>query len=96
MEIITDCISPHVNQAQEGHMQLVWRQPAKAEDRARVVAWSCPCQSTVYELRRLGGQSYIRRTEYDDDGGRKIYETYRWSYNKAAETWAALLAGQMV
>ncbi|MEU8355920.1 hypothetical protein AB0C27_07885 [Nonomuraea sp. NPDC048882] len=50
----------------------------------------------MYELRRLGGQSYIRRTEYGDDGGKTIYETYRWSYNKATEIWVAVLEGQMV
>ncbi|MEO3875699.1 hypothetical protein ABGB18_43535 [Nonomuraea sp. B12E4] len=77
-------------------MQLVWRKPTKAEDRARVVAWSCRCRSTVYELRRMGGQSYIRRTEYDDKGRETIYETHRWSYNKAAEVWATLLEGQAV
>ncbi|MFC7590961.1 hypothetical protein ACFQYP_50225 [Nonomuraea antimicrobica] len=77
-------------------MQLVWRKPPKAEDRARVVAWSCHCRSTVYELRCLGGQSYIRRTEYDSDGGETIYETHRWPYNKAAEVWATLLESQTV
>ncbi|MFC5831205.1 hypothetical protein [Nonomuraea insulae] len=75
-------------------MQLVWRKPTKAEDRARVVAWSCHCRSIVYELRCAGGQSYIHRTEYDDKGGEMVHETYRWPYKKAAEVWTALLEGQ--
>ncbi|WP_155128817.1 hypothetical protein [[Actinomadura] parvosata] len=77
-------------------MRLVWHEPSKVQDRARVVAWSCHCRSIVYELRRMGGQSYIRRTEYDNDGGERVLETYRWSYKKAAEVWAALLQGQAV
>lgn len=76
-------------------MQLVWRQPAKGEERARVVAWSCHCRSIVYELRRAAGQSYIRRTEYGENGA-TVHETYRWSFKKAAEVWHALLQGQAI
>ncbi|MEU8394079.1 hypothetical protein AB0C28_02735 [Nonomuraea sp. NPDC048892] len=96
MEIITGCISPHVNQAQEGHMKLVWHKPSRADDHARVVAWSCDCRSPVYELRHLGGKSYIRKTEYGGDGGKTIYETHRWSCDEAAEIWATVLASQKV
>ncbi|MFG6200834.1 hypothetical protein [Nonomuraea sp. JJY05] len=76
-------------------MQLAWRKPSKAEERARVVAWSCHCRTIVYELCRAAGQSYIRRTEYDDNG-ESVFETYRWSFKEAAEVWAALLEGQAV
>ncbi|MEU4514267.1 hypothetical protein AB0G05_32620 [Nonomuraea wenchangensis] len=96
MEIITGCVSPHVREAKEGHMQLVWREPVKAQERARVVAWSCHCRSTVYELCCVGGQAYIRRTKYDDHGGEMASETYRWAYKKAVEVWSALLRGQVV
>lgn len=76
-------------------MRLVWRETSKIKERARVVAWSCHCRSAVYELCRAGGQSYIRRTDYDEKG-ETVYETYRWSFIKASEVWAALLEGRTV
>ncbi|MEV4582009.1 hypothetical protein AB0K16_53130 [Nonomuraea jabiensis] len=76
-------------------MRLVWRKPFKAEERARVVAWTCQCRTIVYELCRAAGQSYIRRTAFGKDG-QTVHETYRWSFAEANKVWDALLEGQAV
>ncbi|MEO3874148.1 hypothetical protein ABGB18_35550 [Nonomuraea sp. B12E4] len=95
MEIITDCISPHVKEAREGHMQLVWRPPSKEQHRTRVVAWTCRCREISYELCRAAGQSFIRRSRHGEEE-RTIHETYRWPAHKADEVWKALLEGEVV
>ncbi|WP_155128811.1 hypothetical protein [[Actinomadura] parvosata] len=76
-------------------MQLVWHERPMRDQRARVMAWTCPCRMTSCELCRLGGQSHIRRILNTDDG-EVIHETYQWSYRKTDEVWKALLEGDVV
>ncbi|GLX02969.1 hypothetical protein Misp02_70550 [Microtetraspora sp. NBRC 16547] len=78
-----------------GTFRLARRSLASREN-ARLTPAGIRSPRAKLELRRMGGQSNIRRTEYDRDGGETIYETHRWSYNKAAKVWATLLEGQRV
>lgn len=94
MEIITDCLSPHVMPLQAEHMQLVWREPFEAESLVRVIAWTCPHERTAYELCRAAGQAYIRRTCHGADGS-AVHETYRWSVGEGGKVWNALLRGHV-
>jgi hypothetical protein len=92
MEIINDCMAPHVKGARPDHMRIVWLDGGlRAENRVRVIAWTCDCREAVYELCRSAGQAYIRRTLRKD---REVHETYRWTFKEAERVWSALLAGQ--
>lgn len=73
-------------------MRLVWREPFRAEERVRVVAWTCDCRATVYELCHAGGQGYIRKT-HQLQGAPQVSETYRWLFREADAVWTALLMG---
>ncbi|GHE30251.1 hypothetical protein GCM10017673_36140 [Streptosporangium violaceochromogenes] len=87
------CVSTHVAMAQRGHMRLVWHEPYQGVGRLRVVAWTCDCRATLYELCHAGGQAFIRRT-LQLDGDRRVHETYRWPVCQAGEVWRALLSGE--
>jgi hypothetical protein len=90
---VSHCLSPHVAMPQREHTRLVWHDPYKGVTRVRVVAWTCECRATVYELCHSGGQGFIRRTVQLDDAPR-IHETYRWPIGEANDIWRALLSGQ--
>lgn len=92
--VLPDCLSPHVAPVQTPFIRLAWRGPYNAEDRVRVIAWTCDCRTTVYELRHAGGQGYLRRTCRRGSEAR-IHESYRWSFREAEEMWARLLRGQV-
>ncbi|MFE0071160.1 hypothetical protein ACFWYW_20225 [Nonomuraea sp. NPDC059023] len=91
--VLSECFSPHVAPAQERYTQIGWRGAVDREDRVRVVAWTCDCRSTVYELCHAGGQAHTRRTSRKKaEPG--IHETFRWTFNDADKLWAALLRGK--
>ncbi len=94
MEIFTGCMSPHVAPLQRDHMRLVWHSPLRGEQRVRVIAWTCDCRATVYELCHAGGVGYVRRT-VQLEGAPEVHETYRWSFREADGVWTALLGGQV-
>lgn len=89
MTVASRCLSPHVSKTKPEHMRLVWRPPYHAEDRVRVMAWTCDCRPSFYELCHAAGVAYIRRTAL-----REVHETYRWSFREAESVWKALLDGQ--
>ncbi|WP_157249009.1 hypothetical protein [Nonomuraea typhae] len=74
------------------YFHLTWYRPTHAEDRSRVVAWTCDCQDTVYELCHAGGQGYLRRMTREDDAV-IVHETHRWTFSKTDDWWAGLLVG---
>jgi hypothetical protein len=90
MEIVTDCVAPHVPSALPDHMEIVWLDRLRAEDRVRVITWTCDCQAVYYELCHAAGRAYIRRTLRKDG---TVHETYRWLFREAAQVWDALLLG---
>ncbi|MEU0518252.1 hypothetical protein [Streptosporangium sp. NPDC006007] len=75
-------------------MKLVWRTPYQGVARLRVIAWTCDCCSTLYELCHAGGQAFIRRT-HRFNGARQVHETYRWPIRKGDGVWRALLSGEV-
>ncbi|KAB8185810.1 hypothetical protein [Microbispora catharanthi] len=86
------CVSPHVpDRRQPGGKKLAWFGPSDGA-RVRVLAWTCDCLATVYELCQAGGQGFIRRTLQNEDAP-EIRETHRWPIARAREVWAALLTG---
>ncbi|MFC4062273.1 hypothetical protein ACFOWE_28560 [Planomonospora corallina] len=88
---VTRCLSPHVPLPQSRCERLDWYGPRLGE-RVRVIAWTCTCLATVYELCEAGGQGFIRRT-VRFDGRREIRESPRWRTATARVMWTALLSG---
>ena len=78
---------------QQDHMQLVWHPPFCGVSRVRVLAWTCECRATFYELCQAGGQSFIRRT-LQCEPQHEIKETFRWPLRQAHGVWASLLCGE--
>jgi hypothetical protein len=85
------CLSPHVPIAQSGCRRLEWLAPRSGE-RVRVIAWTCECLATVYELCEAGGQGFIRRT-VQRSGGNQVHESHRWQVAESRAMWTALLSG---
>jgi hypothetical protein len=92
MSVQQECVSPHVAMAQNGHARLDWSAPHHTIERARPVAWTCPCRATVYELCQGGGRAFIRRT-VQLDGAPVMHETPCWSIGWTQLVWANLLCG---
>ncbi|MEW9531913.1 hypothetical protein [Microbispora sp. NPDC049125] len=57
-----------------------------------MIAWTCDCRSSVYELCHAGGVAFLRRTRRSDAGTTE-HETHRWCLHQGDEVWAALLTG---
>jgi hypothetical protein len=94
MEIYIGCVSPHVPALRTDHMRLVWHTPFQGEGRVRVIAWTCHCRATVYELCHASGIAYLRRT-VQLEGAPEVHETYRWTFSVAEGVWVALLQGRV-
>ncbi|MFD1536855.1 hypothetical protein [Nonomuraea guangzhouensis] len=91
--VLDECLSPHVAMVQRDHVRLEWRTPYPVLARARVVAWTCFCRTTVYELCESAGQAYIRRTV---QFGREheVHETSIRPINETRAIWTGLLSGR--
>ena len=86
---IPRCLSPHVPTPVDQCERLEWGEP-RAQERVRVVAWTCDCTSPVYELCASGGQWFIRRTTD------AVEESRQWPlWHEAQAMWSALLMGQV-
>jgi hypothetical protein len=72
---------------------LVWQPPFCGVGRVCVLAWTCDCRATVYELCPVGGQAFIRST-LQREPEHEIKETHRWPLRHARDVWAALLSGE--
>ncbi|GLX03311.1 hypothetical protein Misp03_02380 [Microbispora sp. NBRC 16548] len=88
-----ECLAPHVPLAQRGHIKLAWHEPFCGSGRARILAWTCDCRATIYELCQAGGQAFIRST-LQSEPEYEMKETYRWPLREARDVWAALLSGE--
>ncbi|WP_343950083.1 hypothetical protein [Nonomuraea longicatena] len=71
---------------------MEWHAVRSGRHRVRVVAWTCSCRATVYELCVSGGRAFIRRTVQAEPVA-VISETAWGVPREAWEIWAALLAG---
>ncbi len=93
MSISNECLSPHVAMRRREHMELIWHAPFCGVSHVRVLAWTCECRATIYELCQAGGQAFIRST-LQCEPEHEIKETYRWPLREARDVWAALLSGE--
>jgi hypothetical protein len=94
MEIIMDCVSPHVAAPKRGVHRLDWL-PAWSSERVRVIAWTCYCRDTAYELCYTSGGALIRRTT-TQAAKAEVRETYPLALDEAGEMWVSLLSGRVL
>ncbi|MEV0594089.1 hypothetical protein [Nonomuraea cavernae] len=90
-----DCpgISPHPAVPRSGRTALWWIEQGLGPD--RVVAYTCSCRMTAYELVSCGGVYQIRRlTLPRQDVPPVSWTAERWRREEAYEWWRRLLAGQ--
>ncbi|GAA3443944.1 hypothetical protein [Planomonospora venezuelensis] len=83
-------LSPHPLPPTAGVVELDWR-PLAPGDARRVLAHTCSCRSTVFELRSLGGRLVVRRTV------RHLGTTHHagpWTRREGERWWLRLLTGQ--
>ena len=52
----------HVAIRAAGHEPIQWHRIHSTPESARVIAHTCECKATIYELCNRGGGHYIRRT----------------------------------
>ncbi|MCW2890383.1 MAG: hypothetical protein JWL58_7245 [Streptosporangiaceae bacterium] len=52
----------HVGTRTAGHEPVQWHRIHGTPEKARVIAHTCECKATIYELCNRGGGHYIRRT----------------------------------
>ncbi|XVQ83432.1 hypothetical protein ACQP2K_32050 [Microbispora siamensis] len=86
-------LSPHLPRPQAGAEELVWFEPSPTS-RELVLAWTCDCLATFFELIQSGGLAFIRRT-IQEERAPLIAETHRWPIQQAWLLWAAMLTGQV-
>ncbi|MEU8109105.1 hypothetical protein AB0C18_35905 [Nonomuraea muscovyensis] len=86
------CMSQHVAMPQRDHVRLEWHPSGLRFDRTRVIAWTCHCRATVYELCGAVGHAFIRRTVQLDDG-HQVHETNSLSLRDTWVLWIDLLSG---
>ncbi|MEZ0075354.1 hypothetical protein [Planotetraspora sp. GP83] len=90
-----DCpgVSPHPAVPRPGRTALWWIEESLG--RGRVVAHTCPCRMTAYELVCVGGVSQIcRRTLPRPEVPAVTWTARWWRREEAYEWWRRLLAGQ--
>ncbi|MEU9887233.1 hypothetical protein [Sphaerisporangium sp. NPDC051011] len=82
--------SPHVPEPQADSQIITWRPATHAEDRRRVLRWTCQCKPVVYYLITAGGRGYIERTA----PGQATVQSPRMRYAPIADLWELLLLGR--
>ncbi|WP_405084901.1 hypothetical protein [Microbispora sp. NBC_01389] len=90
-----DCpgVSPHPAVPRPGWTRLWWIEESLG--RGRVVAHTCACQMTSYELVCCGGvYQFCRRALARHDVPPVSWTARRWWIEEAHEWWHRLLAGQ--
>ncbi|WP_405393499.1 hypothetical protein [Microbispora hainanensis] len=90
-----DCpgVSPHPAVPRPGRTKLWWIEESLG--RGRVVAHTCACQMTSYELVRCGGLYQFRRHALARHDVPPVSWTARWWRREEAYAWwRRLLAGQ--
>ncbi|XVQ89175.1 hypothetical protein ACQP2K_17695 [Microbispora siamensis] len=90
-----DCpgVSPHPAVPRPGRTELWWIEESLG--RGRVVAHTCACQMTSYQLVRCGGvYQFCRRALARDDVPPVSWTARWWRREEAYEWWRRLLAGQ--
>ncbi|MER7134384.1 hypothetical protein [Streptosporangium saharense] len=85
------CLSPHVSSPRSHCEALSWNAPGTCAN-ARVVQWTCDCETVFYELCQADGLRFIRRTRRTA-GGPSVQESDHWPAAEADAIWTALLFG---
>ncbi|MEU9888550.1 hypothetical protein [Sphaerisporangium sp. NPDC051011] len=67
-----------------------WERATAAEDRRRVLRWTCRCQHVVYYLVSAGGRGYVERAGPGD----AVAHSPRMRYAQIADLWERILLGQ--
>ncbi|MEO5876779.1 MAG: hypothetical protein ABIS86_16925 [Streptosporangiaceae bacterium] len=70
--------------------RIEWRPASQWNSSATMVAETCGCQRTRYELMRLGGRRLIRRTNGETGA---VHETNTLRVSEADALWKLLLSG---
>ncbi|MEU8150690.1 hypothetical protein [Nonomuraea sp. NPDC048901] len=91
MEIIMDCVSPHVAAPKRDVHRLDWL-PAWSGGRVRVIAWTCSCRDTIYELCYVSSRAFIRRTT--TQAKTEALETHPLPLDEAGAVWVSLVSGR--
>ncbi|MEU9891429.1 hypothetical protein [Sphaerisporangium sp. NPDC051011] len=81
---------PHVLEPQPDCVQVQWQAATQAEDRRRVLRWTCECRPMVYYLVTAGGQGYIERT----GPGAATVQTARMRHVQVADLWELIWLGR--
>ncbi|RCG30017.1 hypothetical protein DQ384_17825 [Sphaerisporangium album] len=80
----------HVPTSKRDAEVIDWQPATQAEDRRRVLRWTCRCRNEVYYLVSAGGRGYIERTR----DGEATVQTARMRHAQIAELWERILLGQ--
>lgn len=88
----TSCSSVHAAPAQVGYEPVEWSLSVPRADRIRVRAYTCTCQSVVYELCASAGAAFVRRYCHDGDTV-TVWESAWVRSADGEELWAAILKG---
>ncbi|GII63284.1 hypothetical protein Skr01_33690 [Sphaerisporangium krabiense] len=83
---------PHVPKPNDDAERVTWQSATAAEDRRRVLRWTCECKPVIYYLVTAGGRGYIERTTA---GGERV-QTPRMRYVQIADLWEKILLGKAV
>ncbi|GAA3111699.1 hypothetical protein [Streptosporangium carneum] len=85
------CLSTHAAPARSHCETLTWTAPPERAQ-ARVIRWTCDCETVFFELCQADGLRFIRRTKRT---GRKLLveESDHWPPGEADAMWTALLFG---
>ena len=83
---------PHVPVRRAGCAGIAWRRVHPPLERVRVVAHTCECRATVFELCGRGGAYLIRRTTRGP-GGPVVEESAALPAKAAEDLWFRLLRG---
>ncbi|GII66759.1 hypothetical protein Skr01_68440 [Sphaerisporangium krabiense] len=80
----------HVLEPQPGCESIVWQPAVAAEDRRRVLRWTCECRDEVYYLIAAGGRGYVERI---GPCGVRV-QTSRMRYAPIADLWELIILGR--
>ncbi|GAA5054106.1 hypothetical protein HNP84_002908 [Thermocatellispora tengchongensis] len=85
--------SLRVSCRQEEAEQIPWHEGSTRKTHVRILAHTCECEPTLYELCQAGSTFFVRRTRR----GRSrslVHETRLLEIEEAQELWEAVLSGE--
>lgn len=85
-------IAPHPAVPRPGHVKLLWC--AESPGRGRVLAHTCACRMTWFELLSYGGVYRIRRNTVPRPDVPAVSYAGGWRRPEASDWWRRLIAGR--